>query len=385
MDLSKIGITEFATKTSGIGGIIKKNPGDFIVQEISLNGEIAALEPNPEPIENNSEYTEFTLVKNNWNQAILLKKISDRLGFSKKRLHFAGTKDKYAITAQRISAWKISPEQLSKVSIKDCKLGEFEGKDSRLELGDLWGNRFTILIREITAPKHKLISKIEDFLKELKKLGGLPNFFGEQRFGIRLNNHIIGKKLIQNDIEGAIKSFLAGTIENELAEGKEARIFLSENWGKFKDALKKYPVYMRFERALLNHLVQFPNDYVGAFKKLHKNTYKLFTHAFQADAFNQELSSKIKNDGSLSEGGTLVGYNTELNDFQEEFLKKEGLSKERLKINSFPEASISGGPRKFLAEIKNISYSLENNNLKISFDLEKGAYATVFLHELMKV
>jgi len=384
MDSSKIGITEFATSTEGIGGIIKKQPEDFVVQEILLSNEVASLEPNPIPKEQNSEYTEFTLVKNNWNQAILLKKISAKIGVSKKRLYFAGTKDKFALTAQRISAWKVSPSFLSKVSIKDCKIGDFSPSDKRLELGDLWGNRFTILIREINLPKKEIVSRVESFLSELKKLGGLPNFFGEQRFGMRLNNHIIGKKILQNDIEGAIKSFLTDTAENELEQGKAARIFLSENWGRFNEALKNYPIYMRFERALLNHLVQFPNDYVGAFKKMHKNTYKLFTHAFQAHIFNQGLSDKIKNKKTLKKEGSLVGYGIELNDFQKEILEKEGITKEQLKVSSFPEASISGGPRKFLAEIKNISYSIEKNSLKMSFDLEKGAYATVFLRELMK-
>ena len=384
MDLSKIGITEFATKTPGFTGTIKGRPDDFIVQEISLNREAASLEPNPAQIENSSEFTEFTLVKNNWNQAILLKKISERSSVSKKRLHYAGTKDKFAITAQRISAWRVPVSQLAKISIKDCKIGDFTGAENRLELGDLWGNRFTILIRNLTLSAEELTVRVDNFLAEIKKLGGLPNFFGEQRFGIRFNNHIVGKFLLQNDLENAIKAFLTGTIENELEPGRSARIFLAENWGSFREAINKYPVYMRFERALLNHLINYPNDYVGAFKNLHKNTYKIFTHAFQSHAFNLELSNKIKNNEPLNAETSLIGYNTELNNFQKEFLEKENLSKTQLKISSFPEASISGGPRKFLAEIKNISYSVSENTLKLSFDLGKGAYATVFLYELMK-
>ena len=332
----------------------------------------------------NSEYTEFTLVKRDWNQAILLKKIANAVGTSKKRFYFAGTKDKFALTSQRISAWDITPELLSKVLIRDCKIGDFSQSGEKLELGDLRGNRFTIFIRDLTLPHSDTIHRVENFLSELKNLGGLPNFFGEQRFGIRLNNHIVGEKLIKNDIEGAIKSYLAGTIETELENGKQARKFLAENWGSFNEALKKYPIYMRFERALLNHLVQFPNDYVGAFKKLHKNTYKLFTHAFQAHIFNLELSTKIKNNESLQGTGSLVGYDPELSAFQKSILDKEGISQQQLRIKSFPEASVKGGPRKFLAEVKNISYSIENSSLKISFDLEKGAYATVFLRELMK-
>src|SRR3989344_8430612 len=380
MDLQKIGILSFATRTSGVSGVIKKSPEDFIVQEILSDKKVSSLEPKPDLIESNSEYTNFTLVKTNWDQMVLLRKIASRIGVSRKRLHYAGTKDKFAITSQRISAWRISPQQLASVQIKDCKIGDFSPSDTCLDLGDLWGNRFTIIVRDTSADKQKIL----DFSKEIKKLGGIPNFFGEQRFGMRLNNHLIGKALLLDYFESAVKQFLTSTIEDELPEGKQAREFLAANWGSFSEAIAKYPNYMRFERALLNHLINFPKDYVGAFKKLHKNTYKMFTHAYQSHLFNLELSYKIQNNESLDGEINLVGYNSELNDFQADLIQKDGLSKEKFRIKSFPEASISGAKRKCIAEVRNFSSALENNNLNLTFELEKGAYATVLLHELTK-
>lgn len=384
MDLSRIGILNFATKTAGFSGAVKKRPEDFLVQEISPAGEVASLEPKPNIIEHNSEYTNFTLVKTNWDQHILLRKIASRLGVSRKRLHYAGTKDKFAQTAQRVSAWQTSPQQLTSINIKDCKIGDFSASDKSLELGDLWGNRFTIFIRDISLTEKEISDKVADFSTEIKKLGGLPNFFGEQRFGMRLNNHIIGMLLLQGDLEAAVKHFLTDTIESELEQGRVAREFLANNWGEFSAAISKYPRYMRFELALLNHLIKFPKDYVGAFKKLHKNTYKMFTHAYQSYLFNLELSHKIKNKEQFPAELNLVGYNSELIAFEEAAIKEDGLSKETLRISSFPEASVSGSKRKCVAELKNFAYFVKDNSVKLTFDLEKGAYATVLLHELIK-
>ena len=383
MDLQKIGILSFATQAEGFSGAVKKSPQDFVVQEISAGGEIASLTPDPTLIEHSSEYTDFTLAKTNWDQHIILKKIANRVGVSRKRLHYAGTKDKFAITAQRISAWKLSAQQLASVKIKDCLIGDFSASDKRLELGDLWGNRFSIFVRDVSLSEKELSARLKEFSSELKKLGGIPSFFGEQRFGMRFNNHLIGKELLRGNLELACKHFLTDTIETELPDGKQAREFLAENWGSFSEAISKYPNYMRFERALLNHLIQFPNDFVGAFKKLHKNNYKMFTHAYQSHIFNLELSGRIKS-GDLSGEMNLVGYNSDLSGFQLAILEKDGLTKETLRIKSFPEASISGSKRKCIAEIKNFSYLIENNSLKLSFDLEKGSYATVLLHELLK-
>ena len=123
---SKLGITQFATKSKGFSGKFKQEPIDFIVQEILTDGTVANLEPDPTVKELNSEYIKFTLVKRDWNQDTVLKNIASFCGVSRKRVSYAGTKDKFALTAQKISAWKIPAERLANFKTKDITIGDFK-------------------------------------------------------------------------------------------------------------------------------------------------------------------------------------------------------------------------------------------------------------------
>ncbi|MDP7282471.1 MAG: tRNA pseudouridine(13) synthase TruD [Candidatus Undinarchaeales archaeon] len=382
MDYSIIGITQFATKSSGFSGKFKQEPKDFVVQEILTDGSVASLDPKPSVTDIKTEYTRFTLVKRDWNQDTILQNIARFSGNSRKRLSYAGTKDKFALTSQKISAWKIYPDRLSKIKIKDVQIGDFEEFDKRLELGDLWGNRFTIKITDVKNPK-KAAQSCEETFAELEKLGGMPNFFGQQRFGMRRNNHIVGKYLLQENIEGACKEFLTVTTDDEQPEGKAMRVELAKQWPNFKE-VGQFPRFMRFENAIINQLIKHPADFVGAFKKLSKNLYKIFTHAYQSNIFNILLSERLKKGESLAGEGILLGYDSDLSDKEKKFLEKDNLSQEKLRIKQFPEASVKGGPRKWLAEIKNWECKPGKDFVTIKFDLEKGAYATILLRELLK-
>ncbi len=140
---------------------------------------------------------------------------------------------------------------------------------------------------------------------------------------------------------------------------------------------------MRFERALLDHLNVHSNDYVGAFKKLSKQTYKFFTHAYQSYLFNIILSERINKGSSLEGSASILGYKSEPDEVESALLEKEGLSLKDFKVSQFPEASVRGDRRNFLAEIKNLSFQ-GKNNITLSFDLTKGAYATILLREVQK-
>ncbi|HIJ99469.1 TPA: tRNA pseudouridine(13) synthase TruD [archaeon] len=377
--MNDIGIRAYATKSKGIGGTIKEVPEDFVVQEIQNDMSVSSLEPSknlPPAAAESKEYTHFTLVKKDWNQEQILKRVARRIGISRKRFSVSGTKDKRAISSQKVSAWNISPQNLLNVRIKDCELGDFSYSTERIELGDHWGNHFTVKILGASGSP-------EQTLSELEELGGIPNFFGEQRFGLRLNNHIVGKHILEGNIESAVREFLAGTSKRESKEGRESRESLAKNWGDFGKALKDFPVYMRFERALLDHLNVHSNDYVGAFKKLSKQTYKFFTHAYQSYLFNIILSDRINKGSSLEGSASILGYKSEPDEVESALLEKEGLSLKDFKVSQFPEASVRGDRRNFLAEIKNLSFQ-GKNNITLSFDLTKGAYATILLREVQK-
>jgi len=81
------------------------------------------------------DYTHFTLVKENWDTMRALKETAKRTGVSRNRYSFAGTKDRRAITAQRVSAYKVPIEKLRALDIKDIVLKDFGYSDENLGLG----------------------------------------------------------------------------------------------------------------------------------------------------------------------------------------------------------------------------------------------------------
>ena len=120
----------------------------------------------------------------------------------------AGLKDKHAITRQRIS---ISKRDVAKNCggintllawmRKKGRVVTATYGDHMLKLGENAGNQFTIKLIPQKPITEKVKQAIEQILTELAKRG-VPNYFGEQRFGHGGTNRKIGHEL------------LAGTIRN---------------------------------------------------------------------------------------------------------------------------------------------------------------------------
>ncbi len=284
-------------KSPGIDGRIKQRIEDFIVEEI------------PEKSPPGDEYTIFWLEKFNWDIHRAIKVIAKKLHVSFKRFGFAGTKDKRALTKQRISVWKIEPDDLKKINIKDLKLYDFEKSSERINLGNLKGNKFTIIIRNIDLSKEEIEKRLNNIFSELKK--GVPNLFGPQRFGeVRKVTYLVGKEMLKGRYHNAVKIYLSEVFEGEHEDIKEAREFLSKNWNQegFKKALELFPKKFKYERTMLDYLTKHPNDYAGALRRLPKKLRKIFLNSVQAYIWN-EITKQTK-----EEKIPLVGYNINLED-----------------------------------------------------------------------
>ena len=142
-------------------------------------------------------------------------------------------------------------------------------------IGMLRGNKFTIVIRNMEGNEEDIRKKIDEFALQLGQ--GVPNYFGEQRFGgYREITHVVGKLLLQNRTEEAIMEYLCKESEGELDSLRDARKRLRET-RDFAAALKEFPDSAHFEIAMLNHLVNLPTDFAGAFQRLPAQTWYLFT------------------------------------------------------------------------------------------------------------
>jgi tRNA pseudouridine13 synthase len=422
------GLMYYITPQPGIGGRIKQLVEDFVVREITPEGKILStdyLEEKKNDGNGQGPYTVFILQKYDWDTHRLVRILSRRLKTSRKRFSFAGTKDRRALTIQRMSAWKISPERLLELRIKDVKILTPVYSSKPVELGNLWGNNFTIIIRDIGKSKRDIEHAITQFQLTVQEIGGLPNFFGHQRFGtLRPITHLVGKALIQGNFKKAAEIYLTSTSPLESKEAIQARMELNET-KNYRTALKHFPKGYKPELAMMNHLVKHPNDFINAFRKISKGLRLMFIHAFQSYIFNKFLSLRIKNglslkpvDGDIIQTvngsvglfkenqndmratciAPLIGYQLSflptgiVGDLFNEVLEEEEVQPSMFQIKSYPEASSKGGYRPVIMpiddfqvlEINKDNLNENKNLLKIAFSLGKGSYATILLSELMK-
>jgi tRNA pseudouridine13 synthase len=418
-DERQIGLEVFFTDSQGIGGKLKKSPEDFIVNEVSIYPE-------------EDETGDFTIAEirvRNWETNRLIRQISRQLGISRKRVGFAGTKDKRGITT-RLFSFKATPDHVRGISLKDVEILRLYPSKKGLDLGNLIGNNFSITIMDYDA--EDVENRIKNIYQKLDELNGFPNFFGHQRFGsFRPITHLVGKMITRGDFKGAVHAYLGkpNGIEGEEAFLARKAIDSGEN---YKDALLKFPDHLGFEKAMLNKLVNDENDYIGAIEALPKNLQMMFVHAYQSYIFNRILSRRIK-EGMLTDEpqigdivvpkdvrgsieikimivvkeanqekikkriaenkaaitGCVPGYepklaNGAMGEIEAKILEEEGVKEKNFIVPKIRELSSKGTRRALVAQVKDFNFELKEDSILFEFELLKGCYATSLLREFMK-
>lgn len=425
MVYEKVGIFTYITENQGIGGEIKDEAEDFSVREIAKVN-----------LHDDGEYVIVRITKKNWDTMNLARVLSNMLGISQKRIQYAGTKDKKAVTTQYFSIRNLKEEQIEKlknINLKDVEIEVVGNSRRAIQLGDLIGNEFEIKV--VKATNGEKIGKIEEELK----LKGLPNFFGLQRFGaIRYITHEVGKHILKKEFKEAFWVYVAKPFEGE---NEEVRKIREELWNSKdeKFGLRELPKYLRYERTLLQKLREGKNE-EKALLSLPKNLKMMFVHAYQSYLFNLLLSERIlefedlkcvekgdvtsfvffesvnneskkyymfKDDFSIVSNSTkkriefliekkratlalpLPGYETVVEGWTaeklREILEREGIGLKDFK-NKYKEFSSKGSFRSadVLIDWTNLSYSI-SDGINFEFYLPKGCYATVFLREFTKI
>ena len=380
----------YLSKTPGIGGELKRYYEDFIVEEISLSGEVFEINKPVSKRGEPGDYLHAVIQKQGITTLEAVRRIAKSLGISKKRISYAGTKDARAVATQLISIYRVATLR----DVPGVKILGYWKAANKIELGDLGGNRFTIKVRNATDCERAM-----SIYEELR--GIVPNYFGEQRFGVRANSHLIGKHLLKGEAEEAVKRYLCDP--GAEPEVNQIRSELRESWD-LKKALRDFPKKFRYERALLSYLIAHKNDYVNALRRLPRKLLLLFIHAYQAYLFNRVLSDKIKERAGLEDGeyycgknelgfpdinvkassgpfiaGKILGYESVPNQRERELLESEGISISDFKVRIMPELGSKGSYRLQFVELKDFELA----DCVFRFALPPGAYATSALREFL--
>ena len=121
--------------------------------------------------------------------------IARALNVSSREIGYAGLKDARSISRQILSIWGTTEEAVMGLKIPNITVQWTARHGNKLRLGHLKGNRFAIKIRDVNATD---VVKLGPVLETLQRRG-MPNFFGEQRFGRRKNNDKLGAALVRGD------------------------------------------------------------------------------------------------------------------------------------------------------------------------------------------
>jgi tRNA pseudouridine13 synthase len=434
---SLLGMEVYATKSEGVGGRIRGELEDFVVEEVLVDGSKAIVggAVASRVLDSTSSRQHFLLCvleKHGWDTFVAVKNVAKSMGVEQGRIQFAGIKDAKAITAQYVTVEGATIEDAAKVEVKDIALKPIGYLREALSLFYLRGNSFTITVSELSQNIPAAQEQIAETMREIGEAGGVPNFYGHQRFGTtRPITHYVGRALLDGNFEEAAMLFLAKPSPTEHPVSRQAR---QELWDMrdFGSAYETFPKQLRFERLMLAHLAQNPTDFAGAFRCLPPKLQTLFVQAHQSYLFNRFLSERLKRGlplngavagdfvvavernglpltsmAKVADEAGLVEVNTRvkagrmrvalpifgrrqklsggvMGEIEREVLQNEGVEGEAGWVNEFAGAAGKGGLRAVVTPVQDFSAHTSLGKAKLGFVLLRGSYATVVLREIMK-
>jgi len=290
------------------------------------------------------------------NTAYIAKQLAKYFGVKENLVSYAGLKDRFAVTEQwfGIHVPGKTVYDLSDLNLEGIEVLSSARHNKKLRIGALTGNRFEITLKKVT--------QVEELERRWHAIvaHGVPNYFGEQRFGIEGGN-----------IEKALSLF-SGT--------------------KVKDK-KKRGMYLSAARSLIFNQVINDRIQKQKFEQLSKGDVCMLAgtqSVFIADEIDESLTTRLNEKdiditapmwgaGELMSTKEVECFEQKIGSQYQEFcdgLAKFGLKQERRKIRLCVEdASITVD--------KKVEGTSEESTVVLSFSLPAGSYATTVIRELI--
>ena len=182
----------------GTGGLLKQEPADFRVRELPLY-----------PALGTGDFLYLRIEKTGLSAEQLTQHLARTLQISRGDIGTAGLKDRHAITEQTVSVPAGCETLLGAIETTAVRLLAVERHRHKLRTGHLAGNEFEILLRTSEPEATTRAERIADRLR----LTGIPNYYGDQRFGhdgetLRLGYDLLTGRKTPRDIAPSRRRFL---------------------------------------------------------------------------------------------------------------------------------------------------------------------------------
>lgn len=324
-----------------ISGQLKSTPEHFRVDEI------LPFEPDGEG-QHQLIHVEKRLTNTDW----LARQLARHAGVPPRAVSYAGLKDRNALTTQWFSidlAGKPAPDW-SQLGIPEVRILAVHAHRRKLRRGALQGNRFAITLTELTGD----LTGIDERLTTIQHQG-VPNYFGEQRFGRDGDNLDKAQAMFSGEIQvkdrhrrslylSAARSFLFNQcLSRRVADG---------SWNR---ALEGEVMMLEGTRGF------FVPERIDA--EIHERLARMDIHP----------SGPLWGRGqSKVEGDVLALEQDCLSDYREwcSGLEKAGLEQDR---------------RSLRLTVTDLQWTLSANQLELSFSLPAGCFATSVVREICQL
>ncbi|EMP31903.1 Pseudouridylate synthase 7 like protein-like protein [Chelonia mydas] len=319
-------------------------------------------------------YTGFTLQKENLETLEAISYLSSELGVLPSDFSYTGIKDKKAITYQAMVVKKVTPERLkeigSTIEKKGMKVYNIHSVCQHLRLGQLKGNHFDIIVRDLKHQSNDFSADLKERISEaienvksstgqqmgnltdmgylyepvllrpkagpdgeslylqkadafdFRQTKGFVNYYGPQRFGYGQNVQTdqIGLALLNEEMVKAVKLFFTPE-DTDDPVNQAKRYFLQSD--DAKGTLAMLPEFKVREKMLLRALNRYGLHHEGCTRgwlSIPHSMRIFYVHAYCSKIWNEAASFRFMTYGSKVMEGDLVlsednvGENSSLND-----------------------------------------------------------------------
>jgi tRNA pseudouridine13 synthase len=159
------------------------SPETFVVEEI------AAYTPAGE-----GEHTFLWVEKRGLGTMDAARRLARLLDVDARDVGYAGLKDRNAVTRQWMSVPRVDPERARAIAEPDLVVLEAARHGNKLRTGHLRGNRFELVVTVASNEAEPLGERLAALAAN-----GVPNRFGEQRFGAAGDNAAAGLAILRGE------------------------------------------------------------------------------------------------------------------------------------------------------------------------------------------
>jgi tRNA pseudouridine13 synthase len=332
---------------AGVGGTLKHQPEDFVVEEIP------AYDASGE-----GEHLFLWVEKRDLSAENLIRHVASRLSIAHGDVGCGGMKDRHAVTRQFLSVPARCESKIGEIDSDRVRVLSAQRHGNKLRTGHLHGNRFNVFIRAVRRDSFRDAERIVEAIRRR----GFPNYFGDQRFGYDGETLDLGLALLRGakrpgDIPYARRRFL---LRMALSSVQSAL---------FNDLLAARMLERQLHTVHAGDVMQVRatgGPFVAEDAAIEQARFDagetVITGPLFGPKMKQPVGAAAKHEQRVLDAWHLTA---------EHFTRFDNLT--------------SGARRPFLIWPEEIGLAEERGGLRVRFALPSGVYATTLLGELMKI